>query len=287
MRGARERLGSAEADVALYTCRDGADVPIQARRAVDEGRDLVVAAGGDGTLLGVLRGAGESGAVLGLLPIGTANDYARPLGVGDDRRALAALTAGRVRAVDLVACRYRDEEGKLCQELVCSSAGLGFTAELTRLERSGGMRELKRRFGSFAFALASAKLMFTYTGAWIRVIADGREQRLRGSLVEMGKVPRVGGLPLLPDARPDSGTLDLCVFDGSTSRSAWLLLNVHLSQRHLGWSDYHYVTGARSIELIPETPLPLHLQGEYVGGGPVSFEVRPGALRVLTLGEGG
>src|SRR5438046_1744525 len=112
VRGARH-----QAEVALYACRDGADVPVQARRAVDEGGDLVVAAGGDGTVLGVLRGMAGSEAALGVMPLGTANDLARALGVGDDRRALAALAAGRVRTVDLVDCQYQDGEGKVCRDL--------------------------------------------------------------------------------------------------------------------------------------------------------------------------
>jgi diacylglycerol kinase (ATP) len=283
VRGARARLDGSERDTALYGCRDGADVAIQARRAVDDGCDLVVAAGGDGTVLGILRGMAGSGAALAALPLGTANDFASSLGVGNDRRALAALASGHVRAVDLIACQYQDREGKHKQDLICSSAGLGFTAELTRMEATPEMQTLKRRFGSFAFVLASAKLLLTYTGAWLRVSLDGREQRLRGSLVELGKIARVGGLPLLPRARLDSGTLDLCVFDSSTLRAAQLLLTVQFSQRHLGWPDYHYLTGARTIELTPEEPLPLHLHGEHVGRGAVRFEVRPGALRVLAL----
>jgi diacylglycerol kinase (ATP) len=247
-------------------------VPVQARRAVDDGSDLVLAAGGDGTVLGVLRGIRGTEVALGVLPLGTANDFARSLGVPDDRRALAALGQGRVRPIDLIACQYTDEAGARREDAICSSAGLGFTAQLTYMERSASMQTLKRRAGSFAFVLASARLLLTYTGTWVR---------------EIGKVARIGAMPLLPRARADSGTLDMCVFDGRTRRAAWLLLNLQLSERHLGWPDYHYFTGARAVEMVPEGPMPLHLHGEPAGWGPVRFEVCPGAQAALCLPRSG
>ena len=105
----------------------------------------------------------------------------------------------------------------------------------------------------------------------------------------------IGGMPLTPHARLDSGTLELCLLhETSRWRRLHLLLNLQVSARHVYWPDVEYVSDmfdpafnralaahVRDIQVETDPALPLHLHGELVGTAPARFRVRPDKLRVL------
>jgi diacylglycerol kinase family enzyme len=298
---AKPRLGP-HGVVSVYPSTGPADVETQARRAVADGHGLIVAAGGDGTLLGVLHAVRGTEVAVTVLPLGTSNDYAKALGIRSERDALRALRAGVVRRADLIACAYTGRDGTPHEQVICLSAGLGFTAAVARTERSPLMSLLKRGVGNAAFFLASAKLVATYHGSRADLMLDGRRHATSFSLLEVSKVARIGGMGLTPRARPDSGFLDACLFDGNVARRARLLLGMQVSDRHVGWRDYQYfsddptanalgVCSLRELVVEPTRRTPLHLHGDFVGYGPARFTIMPLALRVLALdpapGRGG
>jgi diacylglycerol kinase family enzyme len=230
----------------------------------------------------VLRGRGEQQVPLGFLPLGTSNDYARVLGVADDRAALAALIGGRLRRVDLVECQYHGPDGAPRRDLFCSSAGLGFTGAVTQADRPGGaLTYLKRWLGTGGFMVAGAAIALTFRGARARIELDGVKRELPAAVLEVSKMPWVTGRRLTPSSRPDDGKLDLVAFDGSLLRRARLLLSVLGEGRHVAWPDFHYLRGFDEVMVETERPLPLHIHGDWVGTGPARFRVLPGALTVL------
>jgi diacylglycerol kinase (ATP) len=287
-----ERLCAEVGPLPLYVSADFADLEAQTRRALDAGHDLIVSAGGDGTLLGVLRGLRGSDAAVTVLPLGTANDFAKCIGIRRGRDTAAALKGGRVRSVDLGLCTYADPAGRTREEAFCVSAGVGFTAALTELEQTRRAVALKRRLGNGAFVLLAAWLVLTFPGGAMAVTLDGRRTERTVSLLEVSKVPSVGGMPLTPDARLDSGRFDVALFHGGAARRARLLVGLQLSSGHVRWPDYEYVGadpalntlgvgGVKEVEVEPAWPMPLHLQGEPVGRGAARFRLLPGALRAL------
>src|SRR5262249_32654116 len=159
---ARARLATSNGTLAVYASSSPADLQAQARCAVEQGYELIVAAGGDGTLLGVLQGGGGADVTLTRLPLGTCNDYAKALGIRDERDALRTLMTGSARSVDLGTCTYVGLGQERCEAIFCLSAGLGFSAALARAESSRWLTCLKEGLGKQALVLASAKLVATY-----------------------------------------------------------------------------------------------------------------------------
>jgi diacylglycerol kinase family enzyme len=233
--------------------------------------------------------------VVGLLPLGTSNDFARAVGIRDDAAALAALRRGCVRRVDLNSCTYVGTTGEPREDVFCLSGGVGFTAAIARSESSPVMATLKERLGNGAFVLSSARQILGFRGAAARLTLDERTLRTSVSLFEVTKVAAIGGMPLTPHARPDSGTLELCLFqDTSLWRRLQLLLSLQFSNRHVYWPDVEYVsdqfdpafnragaTRVREISVETDPALPLHLHGEVVGVVPARFRVEPGGLHIL------
>jgi hypothetical protein len=114
----RERLRAFMAEVGpevdrltVYESTSAEDLVARAIQAVSEGHGAVLAAGGGGTVFAVLNGVHASGAVLGVVPLGTSNDYARSLGIADVARAALALTKGSIRLVDVGRCGFTSTAG--------------------------------------------------------------------------------------------------------------------------------------------------------------------------------
>ena len=289
---AKARADAPGAGFAVYSSTSPADLDVQARRAVADGNDLIVAAGGDGTLLAVLQAVRGTAVVVSVLPLGTCNDTARALGIRNEADALRALDGGVVRRIDLGICRYLGVDGKVRETVFSSSAGLGFTAALVRCQTSALASALKRVFGSHAFALLSVLVAARFHAVRAAVTLDGRRLETPITLLEVSKVARLAGLPLTPRADLESNSLDVCVFDGGLLRRFQLLLSLVRSDPHIRWRDFEYfcdrpalnslaLARVTDVEVLPQEPMALHIQGELVGCGSARFGVLGSALPAL------
>src|SRR4051794_29600866 len=170
---------------------------------------IVVAAGGDG-LIGAVAGelAGTQG-VLGIVPAGRGNDFARSLGLPLDHAAAAQMLAG--------ARRRRVDVGEVDGKPFVGIASVGIDAEANRLANAG-----PRLPGSAVYAMAGVLALLTWRHANFEVDVDGTKSAFRGFAVGVGNSPFYGGgMRLLPDARVDDGRLDLACF-GTDSRLRFL-----------------------------------------------------------------
>jgi diacylglycerol kinase (ATP) len=135
---------------AEYALRDPSRLPETVRRATMEGSDLIVLGGGDGSVSSVVDFLVESGAVLGLLPLGTANDFARTLGIPTDtQRACETIAHGEVVDVDL---------GLAGDDYFVNVASVGLGVEVTRALSPA----LKRRAGALAYPIAAIRAFFSH-----------------------------------------------------------------------------------------------------------------------------
>jgi diacylglycerol kinase family enzyme len=279
--------------VAVYEAGHGGEVEALARQAVADGNQVVMAAGGDGTVLGVLRGIQGSDAVLGLIPLGTSNDFARLIGLPDLNSALSALRAGKVRQVDLGRADYVGVDGRDRSDVFCLSGGLWFTAAIAQAETRPLLNRLKQWFGNDAFLPACAWLAVAGPEGPTRIEIDGQQQEVMATLLEVSKSPSIGQAPLTPRARPDNGYLDLAVFHGGPLRKLALLARIQTGGgAHASWADFDYYCDDASLNRLglsrpcevvvePRQRAPMHLHGEFLGWGPARFTVAPGQLRVL------
>jgi diacylglycerol kinase (ATP) len=258
--------------VTLAPTQSAGDAQPLAARAVREGYDVIVAAGGDGTINETINGLGESGVPLGVLPLGTVNVFAQELNI--PRRLDAAWTlleAGQIRTIDL-ACAEAGGRRRYFVQL----AGVGFDARAVR----SASWELKKKVGPFSYVWAGLKTLGERHSP-VEVRIDGAAIAARGFAVFVGNGRFYGGpFRLFPRARLDDGLLDVCVFE----RGAVLDL-LRYSPRVL-FGTHERLRGVQYFqtrELICQAaePTPFQLDGEDAGDSPVRFSIRPRALRVL------
>ena len=233
--------------------------------AADRAHDLIVAAGGDGTVNEVVNGLGAR--PLGVLPFGTVNVFAKELGLptGLDA-AWHVLETGRIRTVDLGCAEFAGQT-----RLFVQLAGVGFDARAVRATTWN----LKVKLGPLSYVVAGVRIL-RQTHAPIEV-APG----IAGAAVLIGNGRYYGGkVRLFPRARLDDGLLDVCVFEKFRGRDLIRYLPNILCATHHRMAGVHYFQTAE-FTCRSTGSTPLQLDGEDAGDGPIKFSVKPGALQVL------
>lgn len=237
-----------------------------ARDAAAAGAERLIAVGGDGTLHLALQGAVGTDAVLGLVPAGTGNDYARAFGLfGLSVEEAAARALGPARPVDVVRTDH--------QRWVAFNVTGGFTVDVN--ERADRMRFPK---GPSRYTVATLLTMPGLRYRELAVTVDGERSEYRSALFAVANTPTFGGgMAICPDADPDDGLLDVCVV-GPASRSTMLrLLPKVFEGGHVGNRHVHMLRG-RTVTIEGE-PMDLVGDGESIGQTPITAEAVPGAVR--------
>jgi diacylglycerol kinase (ATP) len=247
-----------------------------ARAAVAEGRGLVIAAGGDGTVGEVAQALATTETVLGVMPLGSIMNVARTLCIPRELPAAARLIAGgEVLAMDL---------GKLGDTYFLEAAGVGLAAGLfgyfEQLDAHGLRLRTLQGVMRFVHDLGTPHLL---------IEADGRQRRVRAPMVTVANSPFVGAAyALAPDARIDDGLLDVVIFRGLGVARILAHLIAVFGGRRLPQPPGTIVLRARSVRVSMvhrhRRPLPVHTDGTAHGTTPAHFEIAPGALKVL-VGE--
>ncbi len=246
----------------------------QATAALEAGVDLIIAAGGDGTVRAVCEEAARTGVAVGIVPHGTGNLLARNLGVPlNTRDALEAAFGGQDKAIDLAT--YRTDGDVDTVFLVM--AGLGMDAMIM----TGVDDRLKEKVGWAAYFVSGVKAL-RFPGMKVEItVDDGEPRKFRARTVVIGNVGFLqGGIPLLPDARIDDGKLDVVVL-APRRFLGWLGIVWRVVTRRKRTNDrLDRFTGSR-VHLKASSPTPMQLDGDPVGEGmEITAEVHPGVLLV-------
>ncbi|MCC9197053.1 diacylglycerol kinase family protein [Arthrobacter sp. zg-Y820] len=246
-----------------------------AREALEAGVDLVIAAGGDGTVRCVAAELAGTDTPLGLLPLGTGNLLARNLdiAVDDPEGAVTAALTGTDRAIDVVRV-ILDRELK--GDVFLVMAGLGYDAALM-----GDTNDtLKDRVGWLAYVDAGVRnLPGKPVKSTIRLDGgkeiSGHPRSVMGG--NCGKI--VGGLEIFPGARIDDGLLDIMTMSPK-GRFGWLSVVKGLLRRGKGSTSVDYYQ-CKEAEIFTEVPQEFEVDGDHLGtASHVAFRVDPGSLRV-------
>jgi diacylglycerol kinase (ATP) len=246
-----------------------------AKTALRKGRELIIAAGGDGTLNEVINGIGENlgDAAVGLIPLGTGNDFARTIGVpADIEEAIDLIRAGETRAVDLVrvtsdAVRY----------FVNVSAG-GFSG----LVNEKLTAEMKKTWGPLAYLRSAAAALPELRGYQTTLAFDNAESlriELYNVVVANGRYV-AGGTLIAPDASIDDGLLDIVLIPKRPATelavlAAQVALGTHLS------SETVVFRRASKLTVNSSPGMWFNVDGELVGNEPARFEILSRALRFI------
>ncbi|MBI0435342.1 lipid kinase [Roseomonas sp. KE0001] len=259
------------------TCREGETPADVIRRHAAEAFTAVILGGGDGTLNGAAPALVETGLPFGILPLGTANDLARSLGIEPDPVAAAqVIAAGLLRPIDL---------GEVNGHLFFNVASIGFSAHLAR----GLGREEKKRWGKLGYALAAFRLLrrtrpFT---AWIT--HDGVTEKVKTIQVSVGNGRHYGGgMTVASNARPDDGKLDVYSLELDHWWRLLALLPFLRRGTHGQWRDVRAFP-TTACEVRTRRPMQVNTDGELTAKTPARFRLRPKAVRVFApafpLGE--
>lgn len=268
--GVFQNLG-ASAD--LIESRSGEHLTELASKLSSEGFDRIVVAGGDGTLNRVVRGLHLERTVVGLLPLGSGDDFAQAAGIPRSiSEACTVVVNGRQRLVDVPTVngvRY------------LGVAGLGFDSEVARYANEK-MRWLR---GPLLYLYATLAVIQRFKPRQIRYSVDGVVRDDEVMFVVVGNSPRYGaGVHIAPTARIDDGILDLYVIGKATK---WQLLTT----MPLAYKGQHvikpFVSAHRGKDFRFESPEPMEIyaDGELVGHTPATIRLEPRQLRIMVPGS--
>ena len=250
----------------------GSTDPARISDAIREGAgaaDLVIVGGGDGTLSAALPGLVDARLPVGVLPLGTANNLARTLGIptalGD---AVDLIAAGRTRAIDL---------GRVNDRYFLITASLGLSVRITE-ELSD---DSKRRWGRMAYAQSALRVLRDARPFHAAIRYDGRTLETRTVQIVVGNGRFYGhAMTVAEDARIDDEHLD---FYSIEARHWWRLLRLLPALRRGSHGRKREVRALRTRVLTIETRTPhdIDVDGEVGARTPARFSVAPRALEVF------
>jgi diacylglycerol kinase (ATP) len=244
------------------------------RQAVTEKVDLVIGAGGDGTIRLIADGLAHSGIPLGLIPAGTGNLLARNLDLPlDEMTALKIALSGQTRQIDLIELTVDDRPS----EHFAVMAGVGVDAVIMDEVDP----KLKKAIGGGAYVVAAAKAIQRLP-VRARVRVDGKRAMHRNAMqVLIGNVGELQGkIKLIADAEPDDGLLD--VYIASPQRfTHWLKMLVRMITRRPQRDDKVDQAKGTTVTVTLKEPDDYQLDGDVMGRCQrMSATVQPGALLV-------
>ena len=243
------------------------------RRALKKKPDLVVLGGGDGTISGLVDLLVGKDVVLGVLPLGTANSFARTLGVPlDVAGAVEVLRTGRRKRIDL---------GMIDDDYFANCAAMGLSPQIAETVP----HNLKKVAGRAGY-LAWAAYQFARFRPFTLIVGEGAdEQRMRVVEVRISNGPFHGGTELVDAASVTSGEIVVQAVCGGVKRRLvknWAAAFVGHKARHEDTRDFR----GTSIRIRTEPPLPISIDGEVLAKTPVTARVAAGVIEVMVPASG-
>ncbi|KQP10960.1 MAG: lipid kinase [Methylobacterium sp.] len=231
--------------------------------------DLVILGGGDGTLNAAAPALVETGLPLGILPLGTANDLARSLGLPPDPVAAAGLIASEeARPVDL---------GCVNGHYYFNVASIGFSAEL-----AGDLTaESKKKWGTIGYGIAALRVLRRVRPFTVYLEHDGQTETITTIQVSVGNGRHYGGgMTVEETATVDDGKLD---FYSLEVKHWWRLLALLPALRRGTQGKAADVRAFHTTEIVVKTkkPRPVNTDGELSTYTPAHFKVVPKAVRIF------
>ncbi len=231
------------------------------------GVDCIIAAGGDGTLVGAIRQALERGLPLGIIPLGTFNELARTLDVPlDIAGAVRVIRAENYRTIDV---------GRVNDSYFVNEASIGISSRISRLQTP----ELKKHFGLLGIA-ATALQAFRHSHPIHATVAyDGGRESVKTIQLTVANSHRFGGFLNVEGAAIDDGWLDLYSVDIESFRDAFGIAYAMfrgIRKQVPGLKTLR----SRRFEIRTRTPHHITADAEPAGTTPAVFEILPKALRV-------
>jgi len=264
-----------EAGVALrdsHAIKEGDDLQEEVRRAVASGVPMVIVGGGDGSLSSCVDEFVGKDCVFALLPLGTANSFARTLGVPLDLDgAVEAIASGRRRRIDL---------GRIEGDYFANCAAIG----LSPLIGDSVPHGLKRYLGRVGYLMWAIWCLLSFRSFALEIDDGSKVHKLRALEVRIANGRYHGGVEVVDRARVDSGDMIVQAVTGrarSTLVWNWIATVLRLPARHNSTTDFH----GKQLRITTRPPLPISVDGEVLFKTPAGVEVAERAIEVAVPSE--
>ena len=246
-----------------------------AQEAAEEGADIIIAAGGDGTIHAVATGLIGTKGTLGIIPVGTMNNIARSLTIPEDiDEACKIIAGGKTQRIDI---------GKINGQVFLEVAGVGLEAALfpaaEEIKSKGWISTLRGIFEGLS-------KLFAFQPTHFRIAFDERRSRTYSAIqVSVCNTPYYGAhFQFAPDAVMDDGLLDVLIYK-NFSKMEYLRHAFSISQGRRAFVPKITRRKAKSLRIYTETPVEIHADGVPQEVKPASITVVPGALNVFVSEE--
>lgn len=246
------------------------------QQEISAGVDLVVAAGGDGTIAAVAAGMVHSPVPLGIVPTGTWNAIARNL-------SIPFIVS---RAVDLMTGKHnlkRLDLMSIGNKIHAMNMGIGFSSSMIKKTA----RAEKRKFGNLAYFSHAIKQVFGLQQLRYVIEADGRRYRGRAAEIFVANYGMVG-LNMLEASlsiKPDDGKVDVLIMRARTLFDLPGLFWQMFIQRKRRTPKYRQLSAAESLYIRTDPPAPVQADGELIGQTPTTVKVLPRSVKVIVPAE--
>jgi len=255
--------------VELRLTREAGDASHLVRQAVAQKIDVVIAAGGDGTINEIIQELAGSETALGVLPFGTVNVWARETSIPlDISGAREVLLNGVRRHVDL---------GKVNDRYFLLMAGIGFDADVANAIEKKPIK----RLGVLGYLLVGAWLGLGYESFRANLTIDGRLKKRNALQIVVGNTRLyAGAIKYTWNAKCDDGLLDICVVRRRSmlGRIEVLLDFLFYREQRQQWVSYEK---CKALEVRTRKPIAIQVDGDPLGYTPARFTVAPQALKVI------
>jgi diacylglycerol kinase (ATP) len=257
-----EKLEVAGYETSCHATTGAGDATNAAMLAVERQYDIVIAAGGDGTIHEVVNGLAEQEyrPKLGIIPAGTTNDFARALHIPRDvGSAVDIITRGELIPVDI---------GRINDRYFINIAGGGRITELTYEVPS----KLKTMLGQLAYYLKGMEMLPFINASDLRIEYDGKLFEGEAMMFLIGLTNSIGGFErLAPDASINDGLFSLLILKKVNLAEFVRIATLAIRGEHVNDPNVIY-TQANRIKVYSEEKVQLNLDGEYGGLLPAEFE---------------
>ena len=265
-----KRLEQADATVTLRPTTKAGDAEVFAREASEaraDSPDLVVAAGGDGTINEVVNGLAGSTLPLAILPMGTANVMAAEIGLGVSAKTVAdAILTGPILPIHLGIANGRR---------FTLMAGIGLDADVVATIDTN----LKRRTGKFAYAVATAMRWLEYRQRKFRISIDGQPYEAAAAVIANGHF-YAGRFICAADARLTDPILHVCLFEKPGRWQALYYMAALFGGFLSRLKTFRVVTG-HEIQVLADHTGPVQGDGDVIAKLPVDIRVAAETIRLI------
>ncbi|WP_205683956.1 diacylglycerol/lipid kinase family protein [Cryobacterium aureum] len=265
-------------EVARYLRDAGALVTVTHTQSAEHGREVatkasgrgsvVVAVGGDGTVGSLAGAVVTAGGILGFVPVGRGNDFARQLGITHDVAAVAdLLLTGSVRPVDVI---------EVGDRIVVGSVYAGIDSLTSRL-----VNRVHRLPARLQYPIAALGAIATHRSTEYRIAIDGVSRIVSAHTVIVANSGYYGsGMHVAPSARLDDGLLDIVIFAAAGRLRLLKALRLIYRGTHLELPEVTVQTGY-AVAIDSTGPVEAYADGDRIGPLPVEVRVMAGALNVI------